>query len=88
MAESECRTEDPELFFPIGLGDAVLGQIEQAVSICHRCSVKAQCLNYALINGIKHGIWGGLTEQRRITLENWRPHRSARDETAEPHPAA
>lgn len=37
----------------------------EARSICVECSVRAECLDYALDNGIKHGIWGGLSERQR-----------------------
>jgi WhiB family transcriptional regulator, redox-sensing transcriptional regulator len=77
MSEGACRSEDPELFFPIGEGGASSGQIQQAVSICHGCGVEAQCLRFALINGIKDGIWGGRTEQERHAMVRTRRTRRA-----------
>ena len=68
MSEGACRSEDPDLFFPIGEGEASAEQIRQAVSICHGCEVEAACLRFALINGIRDGIWGGRTEQERIAM--------------------
>ena len=29
------------------------------------CPVRAECLDYALRNSIRHGIWGGLNEEER-----------------------
>jgi WhiB family transcriptional regulator, redox-sensing transcriptional regulator len=68
MTEGACQDEDPDLFFPISASDAGVDQIRQATSICDRCGVKPDCLRYALNNRIKHGIWGGLTEQQRQSL--------------------
>jgi WhiB family transcriptional regulator, redox-sensing transcriptional regulator len=43
---------------------------EIAKSLCHGCTVKAQCLQYALENRIDHGVWGGQgPRQRRRTLK-------------------
>jgi WhiB family transcriptional regulator, redox-sensing transcriptional regulator len=68
MTEGACQEKDPDLFFPISASDASAEQIEQAVSICGGCGVAAECLHYALTNHIKHGIWGGRTEQQRQSL--------------------
>lgn len=32
-----------------------------AKNICRECPVAAQCLEYALRNGERHGIWGGVS---------------------------
>ena len=37
----------------------------EAKAICARCPVRVQCLDYALSNSIKHGIWGGLNQEER-----------------------
>jgi WhiB family transcriptional regulator, redox-sensing transcriptional regulator len=78
MTEAACRSEDPELFFPISAGDASTDQIRQATSICHRCPVRAECLRYALINNVRHGIWGGRTEQERLAMTRARRSRKIR----------
>jgi WhiB family redox-sensing transcriptional regulator len=70
MAEGACRDHDPELFFPIGVGD--VGRVRRATSICDRCGVEAECLRYALLNHVKHGIWGGRTEEERIAMTRTR----------------
>jgi WhiB family transcriptional regulator, redox-sensing transcriptional regulator len=42
---------------------------EQAKGICYSCSVRRQCLDYALRTREPYGIWGGLTEiERRSRL--------------------
>jgi WhiB family transcriptional regulator, redox-sensing transcriptional regulator len=37
----------------------------KARAVCASCPVRAQCLDYALRNSIKHGIWGGLDGEER-----------------------
>ncbi|WP_420036079.1 WhiB family transcriptional regulator [Streptomyces sp. cg28] len=39
--------------------------IDEAKTICGKCPVKKACFDYALDNEIRHGIWGGLTEDER-----------------------
>ncbi|MFF3460360.1 WhiB family transcriptional regulator [Streptomyces sp. NPDC002730] len=39
--------------------------IDEAKSICGSCPVKKACFDYALDNEIRHGMWGGLTEDER-----------------------
>jgi WhiB family redox-sensing transcriptional regulator len=60
MAKGNCRSEPPSLFFPHdGVG------VEVARRICATCPVQAPCLEYALANGIDHGVWGGASERER-----------------------
>ena len=60
MAEGSCRTVPPSVFFP---SDG--GGVEVARRICATCPVKDPCLEYALRNGIDHGVWGGASERER-----------------------
>lgn len=66
MDEGACRDHDPELFFPNGASDAETTRY--ATAICHHCDVEAECLRYALVNHVKHGIWGGHTEEERSVM--------------------
>jgi len=61
-----CVDKDPDLFFPRR------GQNSQpAKDICAGCAVKITCLNYALDNNEKWGVWGGTSEkQRRVLRRN------------------
>ncbi|MGW2639949.1 WhiB family transcriptional regulator [Streptomyces sp. NPDC001348] len=64
-----CRHEDPDLFFPVGTtGPAVL-QARQAKTVCERCPVREQCLDWALDTSQTIGIWGGTTEGERRALK-------------------
>jgi len=58
-----CAETDPEAFFP-----EKGGSTREAKKICTGCEVKAQCLEYALANDERFGIWGGLSERERRRL--------------------
>lgn len=65
-----CRTEDPELWFPVGDSAPAKLQTRQAKAVCQtRCPVKDQCLHWALENGIDAGVWGGLSEDERRAMK-------------------
>ena len=68
MTEGACHTHDPDLFFPISAAGQSTAQINEALAICHRCRVETECLRYALSSGVRHGIWGGQTEEERMRL--------------------
>jgi WhiB family transcriptional regulator, redox-sensing transcriptional regulator len=65
-AYAACKSEDPELFFPVGQKDA---QIEAAKLICRRCIVIDDCLTFGISSGSDFGIWGGMTEEERRELK-------------------
>lgn len=58
-----CRGVDPSLFFP-EKGESA----SEAKEVCKGCIVREYCLEYAMVNGEKHGIWGGLSERERRRL--------------------
>lgn len=68
MDHAACSGEDINLFFPPSAGEEHQPQIEQAKEICRRCPVRAECLEYALMLPIRHGIFGGLDEVERDLL--------------------
>ena len=37
--------------------------------MCTSCEVRAECLDYALANDERFGIWGGLSERERRKLK-------------------
>lgn len=63
-----CRTEDPELFFPISDMGPGARQVAEAKAVCARCPVRTDCLDYAIDAGLDHGIFGGQTERERRAL--------------------
>ena len=58
-----CTQTDPELFFPVKGGST-----REAKKVCANCTVRAECLSYALENDERFGIWGGLSERERRKL--------------------
>ncbi|HEV7564821.1 MAG: WhiB family transcriptional regulator, redox-sensing transcriptional regulator [Microbacteriaceae bacterium] len=63
QSDSLCAQTDPEAFFP-----EKGGSTRDAKKICATCEVKSQCLEYALANDERFGIWGGLSERERRKL--------------------
>ena len=45
----------------------------EAKKVCLACPVRKQCLDYALANDERFGIWGGLSERERRKLKNGQP---------------
>jgi WhiB family redox-sensing transcriptional regulator len=39
--------------------------VQEAQRICADCPVSEACLEYALVNRIDHGVWGGRSERER-----------------------
>lgn len=85
MSAGECKT-DPDLFYP----EQGQRYTEEARTICDTCTVKVDCLEYALAHmGINapradkpidvghFGMWGGTTpeERKRILLFGTAPMR-------------
>lgn len=63
QADALCAETDPEAFFP-----EKGGSTRDAKRICDSCDVRQQCLEYALENDERFGIWGGLSERERRKL--------------------
>ncbi len=55
-----CAETDPEAFFP-----EKGGSTREAKRVCLSCNVRGKCLEYALLNDERFGIWGGLSERER-----------------------
>lgn len=63
QADALCAQTDPEAFFP-----EKGGSTREAKRICESCEVREECLEYALENDERFGIWGGLSERERRKL--------------------
>lgn len=61
-----CLSADPDLFFPIATGPVGERQVAMARRICAVCTVKQQCLDFAIRTAETYGIWGGTTPDERI----------------------
>lgn len=66
LEDAACQDEPDHLFFPPKYNSK--GIVERAKKICGECPVQLECLEIALQNNEKYGIWGGKTsnERRRI----------------------
>ena len=67
---ASCLAHPAVLFF--GLDDSEppaerRAREDQAKKVCAECSVRSECLDYALTTREPYGIWGGLTELERKT---------------------
>lgn len=60
VESAACAGMDTDLFFPHRGDDC-----RPAKLVCDRCPVREACLEYALVNGERHGVWGGLSERER-----------------------
>lgn len=62
--DSLCSQTDPEAFYP-----EKGGSTKEAKRICAACPAQQMCLEWALANRERFGIWGGKSErERRILL--------------------
>ncbi len=60
QSRANCMGVDPELFFP-ERGSST----REAKEVCRGCVVREDCLEFAIANGEKFGIWGGMSERER-----------------------
>jgi WhiB family redox-sensing transcriptional regulator len=67
QTKSNCMGVDPDLFFPERGAST-----REAKEVCRGCVVREECLEYALSNGEKFGIWGGMSERERRRLRRAR----------------
>lgn len=65
--EANCLGVDPDLFFPERGAST-----REAKEVCKGCVVREDCLEYALANGEKFGIWGGMSERERRRIRRQR----------------
>jgi WhiB family transcriptional regulator, redox-sensing transcriptional regulator len=66
-----CRGPQASVFFPpahFERKDEKLERERRAKEICTSCSVRKECLEYAMKIKEPHGIWGGLNEAERKNL--------------------
>lgn len=76
--DGACRGRPPEWWFPV---DHFPDGREWATpkSICKKCPVKNECLEYALSYRERHGMWGGATpDERKQIIEKFKPRNKKR----------
>jgi len=64
---ANCLGVDPDLFFPERGAST-----REAKEVCRGCVVRDECLEFALANGEKFGIWGGMSERERRRIRRAR----------------
>lgn len=64
---ANCLGVDPDLFFPERGAST-----REAKEVCRGCVVRDDCLEYALANSEKFGIWGGMSERERRRIRRQR----------------
>lgn len=67
MDLGSCRGLDPDIFFP-DRGES----LAPAKAICANCIVRDECLEWALDEGERFGVWGGTSERERRKLRRAR----------------
>ena len=74
MHHAACLDSEPDTHFPEKGGSTT-----DAKAICARCTVTAECLDFALANDERFGIWGGFSERerRRLQQRSYDPHQLA-----------
>ena len=66
QSQSACRSApDPAIFFP-SPGDTEA--LRAAKAMCGDCPVVQECLEYALSNNERYGIWGGKSTRERLLM--------------------
>jgi WhiB family redox-sensing transcriptional regulator len=71
--DSACQGMGPEVFY-LEQGEKAANsmRLRAARQICNGCSVRRECLQYALDNRIGTGIWAGTTPSQRKRLRSER----------------
>ncbi|GGQ86950.1 transcriptional regulator WhiB [Streptomyces ruber] len=58
-----CAETGADFFFP-----EPGSSVREAKRICGMCAMRSACLEYALANDERFGVWGGLSEKERLRL--------------------
>ncbi|MFI7407861.1 WhiB family transcriptional regulator [Streptomyces sp. NPDC049627] len=63
QAQALCAQTGADFFFP-----EPGSSVREAKRICGMCEMRSACLEYALNNDERFGVWGGLSEKERLEL--------------------
>jgi WhiB family transcriptional regulator, redox-sensing transcriptional regulator len=73
MEEAACRGMGPDLFFLNEDEKSInIIKLAEARTVCFKCKVQKECLDFATENNIKSGIWAGTTPLQRKALRRER----------------
>lgn len=76
---ANCLGTDPYLFYPERGAST-----KEAKAVCQGCIVREDCLEYALAEDEKFGIWGGLSERQRRRIRRQRALARAYQQSYQP----
>ncbi|MGB1506012.1 MAG: WhiB family transcriptional regulator [Acidimicrobiales bacterium] len=62
MRDGACRDEPVDVFFP------EQPDFREARAVCRRCTVRVECLDYALERPELFGVWGGTSPAERVEI--------------------
>jgi WhiB family redox-sensing transcriptional regulator len=63
QAQALCAQTGADFFFP-----EPGRPLREAKRICGMCELRSACLDHALANDERFGVWGGLSERERLDL--------------------
>jgi hypothetical protein len=66
MQNAACAGLNPALFFPERGNEAA----KDALEVCGRCTVRDECLDYAMTHNERDGVWGGCSGRQRRQLRS------------------
>ena len=75
--QAYCRDSNIDFFPEVGFNHTSIA----AIAMCKECPVKERCLEFAMVNNIQYGIWGGKTAPNRRSMKRYRYKRNGK----EPH---
>ena len=66
IRRAACGGLDADVFYPYASNPDAY---EPAKGVCRDCPVRAMCLEYALDNDERYGVWGGTDPEERRRLK-------------------
>ena len=84
LQDAACQdVDDASIFFSHNGHTEGLQDVYEAKLYCAECPVREECLDHAMTNNERYGIWGGLDEKERRRLKrDQRLRRKLREEAA------
>lgn len=70
-SQAACRGSETALWFAEDQGE-----VKAAVAVCKGCPVREECLTWAIENGERFGVLGGMTERQRKAERSKRRRRN------------
>ncbi len=65
VGETPCMAWPDAFFLDEDSSAGTSGEYRQARALCRTCPIRLECLDYAISNDERFGVWGGLTPKER-----------------------